>query len=249
MSTDQNRSAEMPFLQHFAELRRRIVYILIGIVVATLFLYSRVEQVFPFFTAPIRENFQTVELIGTSPIEAFMCKLRVAIVLGLVLSLPWSFLQLWLFIAPGLLPKEKKYALPFIFCTTLFFVAGVLFAFYFVLPVALGFFSTEFMSIGLAPTIRIGEYLEFAVKLILIFGLIFELPIVSFFLARFGLLSARWLKKYIRYILVGIFVIAGILSPPDVISQLLLAGPLLLIYGLCFLICFFFEKKKSKEVL
>jgi sec-independent protein translocase protein TatC len=162
-----------------------------------------------------------------------MTKLMVGIVGGFLLSLPLTFYQLWLFIAPGLHDHERRFVLPFVALSTLCFLAGAAFCYEFVLPVAFTFFSGEFQSLNVAPQIRMEEYLSFTIKFLLVFGAIFELPILSYFLARGGLLTHRWLLEKIRYSVVVIFIVAAILTPPDVVSQLLMAGPLLVLYALC----------------
>ncbi|MFN8389544.1 MAG: twin-arginine translocase subunit TatC [Bdellovibrionota bacterium] len=228
-----SNSAEMPFLEHLAELRKRLIQCVIGLSVATLFTYQYADVLFGWLTIPIRESFAQLELIGTGPAEAFIAKLKVGVAAGIVLSIPYSFYQLWLFVAPGLHEHEKRFALPFVAVSTVFFLSGILFCFKVVLPVAFAYFSDEFLSVGVHPSIRIGEYFGFVVKMCLVFGVVFELPIVAYFLARMKLLSHKALLSRFRYSLVGIFIIAGILTPPDVISQCLLAGPLLIIYALC----------------
>ena len=237
----------MPFTAHLAELRSRILWTLIGVTVGTLLSYFWVEELFALLTEPIRDSFGKLELIGTGPTEAFMCKLRVAVGAGVVLSTPYTFYQLWLFISPGLLDKEKRFALPFVISSTVFFLLGVIFCFKAVLPLAFHFFSDEFISINVSPAIRIGEYFEFVVKMTLVFGFVFELPLVCYFLSRFGILKHAFLKKYVRHFILGIFIAAGLFSPPDVISQMLLAGPLLIIYGLCLGITLAVEKQKKKK--
>lgn len=234
----------MPFTAHLAELRTCILHSLIGVVVATLIAYNWVETIFALLTEPIRDSFGKLELIGTGPTEAFMCKLRVAIGSGVILSIPYTFYQLWKFIAPGLLPKEKKFALPFVALSSGFFLLGVGFCFVAVLPLAFHFFSEEFVSINVSPAIRIGEYFEFVVKMVLVFGVVFELPMFCYFLSKFGLVTNAFLRKYFRHFVLGIFVIAGVFSPPDIVSQMLLAVPLLVVYALCLGITTWVEKQK-----
>lgn len=242
-----NDLAEMPFTAHLAELRNRIVKSLIGITIAALIAYHWVEPLFHLLTEPIRGSFGKLELIGTGPTDAFLCKMKVAIAAGIVLSTPYSFYQLWLFIAPGLLPRERKFALPFVFGSTLSFLLGVFFCYVVVLPFAFKFFSEEFLSIDVQPAIKIDEYFGFVVKLSLVFGAVFELPMFSYFLARFGILKYRFLVGWVRHFVVGIFIVAAILSPPDVVSQMCLALPLLVIYGICIAITYFAEKDKLEK--
>ncbi len=237
--------AEMPFSDHLRELRTRILRTLIGVTICTAIAYNWVEPLFALLTGPIRDSFGKLELIGTGPSEAFLCKLKVAISAGVILSIPFSFFQLWLFVAPGLHPKERKFALPFVFFSSLSFILGVLFCFKAVLPVAFHFFSQEFLSINVTPAIRVGEYFSFVLKMVLVFGVVFELPLISFFFAKLGLLTHEFLLRYVRYFVVGIFIVAGVFSPPDVVSQMLLAVPLLVVYALCIGIAFAARKKET----
>jgi sec-independent protein translocase protein TatC len=236
---------EMPFLQHLAELRTRLLRIIIGGSVATMLTYQYADVLFIWLTIPIRGSFEQLELIGTGPAEAFIAKLKVGVAAGLVLSAPYSFYQLWLFVAPGLHEHERRFTLPFVLLSTLFFLCGIFFCFHIVLPVAFAYFSGEFVSVGVHPNIKIGEYFDFVTKMCLVFGVIFELPIVAYFLARMKLLSHKALLSRFRYSLVGIFVVAGILTPPDVVSQMLLAGPLLVIYGMCIGVTYYAYPKES----
>lgn len=236
----------MPFLQHLAELSSCLKKSLIGIFVCSLASFAWSKILFDFLTAPLFEHFEKVELIGTGPAEAFIVKLKVALVSGLIVSSPYTFFQIWKFVAPGLYKNEKRYALPFVFGSTLCFLIGVSFCYFVIFPYAFQFFLAEYQSIGIAPTIRIGEYLSFCVKLVLVFGLVFELPILSLFLTRMGVLSHRWLIDKGRYAVVVIFVLGAMLTPPDVVTQVLLAVPLIILYAICIGIAYVFDPKKVK---
>lgn len=235
--------AEMPFTEHLRELRTRLVRALVGIGLVSCITYSYSAELFLFLVQPLERAMSSLdtvagttpqmELIGTGPVEAFMVKLKVGIAFGFILSAPWWFYQGWLFVAPALHSHERKFALPFVFISTVCFLLGISFAFFAVFPPAFTFFFEEFGSIGVKAAIRVDEYLGFVVKLALVFGVVFELPILSYFLARVGLLTHQWLLKNFRWMIVGIFVIAGILTPPDIVSQLLLAGPLFVVYLVC----------------
>lgn len=238
---------DMPFLHHLAELRNRISVMLIGALVAAVVCYYWATELFHFLTAPLAAASENIDFIGTGPAEAFIVKMKVAVAAGVILSSPISFHQLWKFISPGLLESERKFALPFVFFSSAFFLSGVSFCFYLVLPMAFQFFDAEYVSIGVKPQIKIGEYLGFVLKLMIVFGGVFELPILSYFLARTGILTHQWLLKHVRVAVVVIFIAAAIFTPPDVISQLLLALPLLAIYGLSILICIYFGKPRAES--
>lgn len=237
----------MPFIEHLAELRTRLIHITLAVIVGSLIAYSYSSELFAFLTHPIRAAFSKLELIGIEPMEAFVCKLKGAVAAGVLLASPYCFYQLWIFISPGLHEHERRFALPFIAVSTLCFVSGTAFCYYAVLPFALDFFAEEYLSIGLAQHIQIGKYLAFVIRLCLVFGGVFELPILFFFLARLKLVSHHWLKKNFRYAVVIIFIAAGVLTPsPDMTTQLLLAGPLLVIYGLCILIAYYAYPKSAE---
>ena len=235
---------EMPFTEHLAELRTRLIRIILGVVIGALFAFWRASDIFSALCSPLHAHFNGVELIGTGPAEAFIVKLKMSIAGGFLLSIPWTFYQLWQFISPGLHRHEKRFAIPFVLASSLFFLAGAAFCFYGVLPFAFRFFALEFGSIGVEPKIRIGEYLSFAIRLLFVFGLVFELPVLSFFLARIGLITHNWLIKKFRIMIVLSFICAAILTPPDVATQTLLAIPLILLYGLCILVAYWVGKKK-----
>ena len=237
----------MPFLDHLSELRARIWRVLIGVVGGGITSFLWANSLFSALTSPIRNNFENVSLIGTGPADAFLTKILVALASGVVISSPNSFYQLWRFIEPGLHERERKQALPFVFFSTFFFLVGISFCFFLVLPFAFQFFSKEFISIGLSPQIRISEYLSFVVKLLLVFGGMFELPIAVFLLGRLGIVTHKQLKDQFRVAIVVIFIIAAIVTPPDVITQLMLAIPLCGLYYCCIFVCRYAQKLRAES--
>lgn len=237
----------MPFLEHLGELRKCILHALLAISLASILSYAWSNYLFQILSQPIRDNFAGVDLIGTGPAEAFIVKLKVALVSGILLSSPFSFLKLWHFISPGLYEEEKSFALPFVVASTSFFLVGVSFCYFFILPFAFRFFQAEFQSIAIAPQIKIGEYLSFTIKLLFVFGLAFEMPVLTFILAKLKLITSKWLIQKARYALIGIFVLAALLTPPDVVTQVLLAIPLSILYATCIGIAHFQERKTSKK--
>lgn len=247
MSQSADEQATMPFLEHLAELRGCLARAIAAIVVCAVFSFLWAGELFSLLGAPLEAHFKNAELIGTGPAEAFIVKLKVSLGAGVLFASPFWFYQLWRFIAPGLHQNEKKFAIPFVFASTVCFLTGIAFCFFLIFPYAFDFFNDEFSSIGVSPQIRIGEYLSFAIKLLLVFGVVFELPILSFFLARLGLLSHHWLIKNGRYAIVVVFIAAAILTPPDVITQIFLALPLTILYLICIVIAYFFHPDKKKN--
>src|SRR4051794_35273045 len=232
--------ATMPLTAHLEELRWRLIKALGAIVVAFPVCYYFSDQLFTFLTHPlVALGDQHLELIGTSVTEAFFTRLKVTVIAALFAASPVLFYQAWRFVAPGLYEQERRTAVPFVFFATLFFFAGAGFCYRYVFPVAFTFFLQEYESIGVSPSIRISEYLSFASRMLLAFGVTFELPNVTFFLARLGLVNHRLLIGWFRYAIIVIFIVAAVLTPgPDVASQMLLAAPLMVLYVLSILVAY-----------
>jgi sec-independent protein translocase protein TatC len=223
---------KMPLTAHLEELRTRLIRMLLAAGVGLVACYAFAEPLVAFLLAPLT-HLEGANVIGTGVTDAFFTKLKVSFVAGLFLAAPVIFYQAWCFVAPGLYETEKRVALPFSIAASFFFVAGAAFCYVVVFPVAFQFFLKEFGTIGIAPEIRVSEYLTFTSRMLLAFGITFELPVATFFLARIGLVTHRTMLAWFRYAVVAIFVVAAVLTPgPDVASQLLMAGPLLLLYGL-----------------
>lgn len=207
---------------------RSVIAILLGSTVCYFFS----NAIFAFMVAPLRENLQPGQgLIGTSVTEAFFAEIKVAIAAGVLFTCPYIFYQIWRFIAPGLSGGEKKLVLPFVLCATLFFLGGAYFCYRIVLPVAFKYFVAQYNAMGVLPAIRIGEYFTFFFRMVLAFGITFELPVFTFFLVRLGLWNYRLMIRSFRYAIIGIFLLAAMLTPtPDIINQSLLALPMLVLY-------------------
>jgi len=228
--------ATMPLTEHLHELRQRLIRALIAVGIGFAGCYAFAEILFDLLTQPLMslggEGGFDLNLIGTGLPDAFFTKIKVAAIGGVFLAMPVILYQAWAFVVPGLYDSEKRYARPFVFFGTLFFLVGAWFCYALVMPLGFAFFLEQYASIGVAPEIRISEYLTFTSRMLVAFGVTFELPVVTFFLARIGLITHRTLIDYGRYAIVGIFVIAAILTPADVASQLLMAAPLLVLYVL-----------------
>ena len=226
--------ARMPLTAHLEELRTRLIRALLATLVGALLCYGLAEHLVAFLIRPLTTLRPDQPLvIGTGVTEAFFTKLKVSFTAGIFLASPVIFFQAWRFVAPGLYESEKRIAFPFSIAASFFFVLGAAFCYVVVFPVAYEFFLQEFASIGVSPQIRISEYLSFASRMLLGFGVTFELPVATFFLARVGLVTHRTLIAWSRYAIVVIFIVAAVLTPgPDVASQLLMATPLLILYAL-----------------
>jgi sec-independent protein translocase protein TatC len=222
----------MPFTGHLGELRSCLIKSLLAIAAGFAVCYTFVENLFFFLSRPLTAVATPgLTLIGTSVIEAFFTKMKVAFIAGLIVALPVVLWQIWRFVAPGLYDHEKRYARSFVFFGTLFFLLGACFCYLVVFQFGFSFLLQRYVAIGVRPAIRVGEYLSFASRLVLALGVAFELPVVCYFLTRVGLIDHRFLVRQFRYAVIAIFILAAILTPPDVISQVLLAVPLMLLYG------------------
>lgn len=238
---------KMPFTDHLGELRKRLIRILIvlGIGLGGCWFYK--DLLFQVITRPLCQVLpENSHMIYTSLPEAFFNYIKICFYTSLVLTSPYTLYQLWKFISPGLYKSEKKYVAPFVISSSLLFVGGVLFGYFLALPPAFGFF-VEFSSDFLKPMISVKEYLSFAIKLLLAFGLSFELPVLIFFMAKIGVVNSKMLGKNRRYAILIIFVAAAILTPsPDAFTQIIMAVPLMGLYEIGIFVAKFAEKKRLK---
>lgn len=222
----------MPFTAHLEELRSCLIWSSVAVLLAFGGCFAFADEIFSLLTAPLfRMNVPGVTLIGTGVPEAFFTQLKVAFIGGIFFAFPVILWQAWRFIAPGLYEHEKHYARKFVFFGTFFFFIGAWFCYEVIFNLGYGFLLRRYQTLGIRPAIRIGEYLSFSSRLLLAFGITFELPIVAYFFTRIGLIDHQFLIRQFRYAVVLIFVLAAVLTPPDIISQVLLTLPLLLLYG------------------
>ncbi len=236
---------EMPLTEHLEELRWRVVKSLLAVALGFGFSYMFADRLFGILTAPIETvgEGKDLSMIGTGVAEAFFTKLKVSFIAGIFLASPALFYQAWRFISPGLHGHEKMYVVPFVVFGTFFFFAGAIFCYYTVFYVGYRFFLEQYQTIGIEPALRISEYLSFSSRLLLAFGVTFELPVIAFFLARVGMIDHNTLIQPWRYAIIAIVVLAAVLTPgPDVASQMLLAVPLILLYGVSIVVAFFFHR-------
>jgi sec-independent protein translocase protein TatC len=235
----------MPFTGHLEELRSCLIISFVAVAITFLISFGFVEAIFSFLTAPLRSvRAPGLTLIGTGVSEAFFTKLKVAFIASLFLSSPVLLWQAWRFVAPGLYEHEKRYARRFVLFGTLFFLLGAWFCYEVIFKVGYGFLLRRYQAIDVRPAIRIGEYLSFSSNLLLAFGVIFELPVLAFFLTRIGLIDHRFLIRQFRYAILLIFLVAAILTPPEILSQILLALPLTLLYGVSIGVAYFARLNK-----
>lgn len=217
---------------HLIELRKRLVISVFAIFVCFLVCFGFWEVILEFMTNPLKNALPDgSNIIFTNIIEPFFTAMKVAFFAGLIISMPIIFWQFWLFVAPGLYDNEKQYVIPFVISASVMFLAGASFCYYLVIPVGFAFLI-NFGGQLFTALPSIGEYVGFFTKLVVAFGISFELPVVTFFLAKIGLVTDQSLKGFFRFAIVGIFVFAAIMTPPDIFSQIMLAIPLIGLYAL-----------------
>ncbi len=237
----------MTLLDHLKELRRRLTRVVLVILVGFFACYPLSELAYNYLSLPLQINLpEGSSLIYTSPAGAFFVYLKISLVLSFFLSSPFSFYQVWAFVAPGLYKEEKLVLMPLAFFSAFFFLSGAAFCYFLVFPIAFEFFM-GFATDTIIPMISIEEYLSFVLKLLLAFGLVFEMPLFAFFLARMGLITVERMRKWRKYAILMMFILAAILTPPDVFSQTLMALPMMVLYEISVLIVATIEKKKIKE--
>jgi len=234
----EEAAGEETFISHLIELRDRLVKASIGIAIAcaALLLWPGPAQVYDFLAAPMLASLPPgAKMIATGVAAPFLVPMKVTLVLAIIVALPWVFYQIWAFIAPGLYAHEKRLVLPLVISSSVLFVCGVAFCYFLVFGRVFHFIA-EFAPTSIAVMPDIENYLDFVMSMCLAFGATFEVPVVVVILVRMGIVTVEKLKSVRPYVIVGAFVIAAILTPPDVLSQLALAIPMCLLYELGLLV-------------
>jgi sec-independent protein translocase protein TatC len=236
---------KLPLTGHLQELRKRLIFSFIAVGAGFFVCYAFADRVFDILADPLLKVMPAGgSLIFTSVAEAFFTYMKVGFIAGFILASPFVLYQVWGFVAPGLYQKEKRYVVPFVAGGSLFFAMGVLFGYYVAIPVCFKFllgYATDFIK----PMPSMKEYLSFSIKFLLAFGLVFEFPVVLVLLARIGIVDAKTLARNRKYAILLIFIFAAVMTPPDLISQVLMALPLMGLYELSILLSKLFGKKKT----
>lgn len=221
---------KIPFTAHLEELRKRLIVCFIAVGIGFVAAYGFKEKLFQVLTAPLIKVMKSGDtLIFTNLPEAFFTYLKVSFLAGLMLAAPVILYQFWMFVAPGLYQRERRVLLPIVFLSTLFFLGGALFGYFFVFPWGFKFFL-GFATEHIRPLPSMREYLSFSAMMLLAFGIVFEMPLVLMAMARLGIVSVDFLKKNRKYAILLFFIVGAILTPPDVVTQIMMALPLMVLY-------------------
>ena len=236
---------EMTFLEHLEDLRTRLFRSVLSLFIVVFPAYIFSKDIFHFLSRPLTRFLPEGEQLAFRTLtEPFMLYIKVSFLAALFAVSPYIFYQLWKFVAPGLYQKEKKYVFPFVLFTSVFFIGGAAFAYYIAYPFACRFFlqlGSDFQAV-----ITVNDFFNLTIKMLVGIGLVFELPILILFLSKMGLITSRWMVRKFKYAVLVIFVIAAIITPtPDMISQSILAVPMLALYSLGIAVAFFFGKERK----
>jgi sec-independent protein translocase protein TatC len=220
------------FLSHLVELRTRLLHAMIAVVVVLVLMFPWAKEIYAFLAQPLLRSLpQGATMIATDVTGTFLVPLKVTLMAAFLVALPYVLWQAWAFVAPGLYHHEKRLVVPVIVSSVVFFLIGMSFAYFFVFPIAFGFFA-GYTPPGVQMMTDIDKYLSFVLTMFIAFGLTFEVPVVVIVLVRLRVVSLAKLREIRPYVIVGAFVVGAIFTPPDVISQLMLAVPLWLLYEL-----------------
>ena len=247
MPGQKHSSEKLPLVQHLIELRRSLLRSVIAIALFFLILFPFADEIYNFIAAPIVQAIPGSNLIAIGVISPFLTPLKMSLILAIYVAMPYLLYQLWMFVAPALYRHEKRLILPLVISSTLLFYVGLVFSFYIVFPVIFGFLAgVGPESVNFAPDIQ--YYLDFILKVSFAFGVAFEVPVVTILLIIFGVTTPQKLKKNRSYIIIGSFVLGMILTPPDVISQFLIAIPIWLLFEAGLIFSSFFRVRDNDKI-
>jgi sec-independent protein translocase protein TatC len=236
------------FISHLVELRSRLIRVVLGIVVTFLCLFPFANKLYTLLAQPLLAKLPAGgHLIATAVTTPFLVPLKVAFATAMLVSLPYTLTQIWGFVAPGLYAHEKRFVAPLVVISTLLFFVGMAFAYFVVFPVVFGFFVSTAPE-GVQVMTDIGNYLDFVITLFIAFGVAFEVPVIVVALVKFGWVSVAKLKEIRSYVIVGAFILGAIFTPPDVVSQLMLAIPLWVLYELGVFVAGWVKPAGSNEI-
>ncbi len=236
---------EQPFLSHLLELRTRILRSIVVVFVSFFPVYYFSDEIFDFVTGPMRDALPG-DMIATQVASPFLTPLKLCLYVTVFITIPYVLHQVWGFVRPGLYLREKRFAIPLVVSSTVLFYLGMAFAYYVLFPLIFGFFTGQGLT-GVTPTTDINAYLDFVLKMFFAFGVAFEIPVATVLLAKTGLTSARSMAKKRPYVIVGCFFVGMLLTPPDVISQILLAIPAWILFEIGIVLARMVEKPEEED--
>lgn len=238
---------EMTFLEHLEDLRKRLFHSIIALFIAVIPCWVYSPEIYRFLSRPVTQFLpEGTKLAFTTLTAPFTLYMKVAFLSSAFVTSPYIFYQLWKFIAPGLFQKEKKYVIPFVLATSVFFLGGATFGYYVAFPFACRFFLN--LGADFTPVITVDTFFSLTIRILLGIGLVFEMPTLIFFLSKMGIVTAGWMIKNFKYAVLVIFIIAAIITPtPDMANQCVLAVPMVVLYCLSILIALVFGKKKKPK--
>jgi sec-independent protein translocase protein TatC len=231
---------QLTVIEHFSELRKRLMIIAIAVIIGTILSYKYIDLLIDIIVKPS----QGLDFIYLSPPELFMAYIKIALLVGFTITSPITLIQIWLFVKPGLKVKERKYLLFSLLMGVVFFIVGVVFSYFTIIPITINFF-VQVQVAQISPLFSFENYISFILSLLLSFGLVFELPLLISLLSMLNLVTTNTLKKYRKIVILVTFIVAAILTPPDVLSQTLMAIPMLFLYEFSILIATSIEKSKK----
>lgn len=248
VDSEESDAGKMSFLEHLDELRRRIIYTVVSIAVGFVISFFFINEIFDFIMRPLKQMLPPGgTLIYTDPTEAFVLYIKIALIAGLILASPAVMTQVWLFVAPGLYSNEKKWAIPFVLMSSFFFVLGAAFSHYVVFPLTWKFFvsfTTDIVTF--AP--RIEPAFSMYLRLLLAFGIVFQMPTLILFLARMGLVSAGFLVRNFKFAVLIMVIVSAVVTPDGGgVSLVAMTGPMILLYGLSIFLAWMFGKVRGSE--
>jgi sec-independent protein translocase protein TatC len=242
---EEGVEARLPLTTHLEELRKRLIRIMIVVVIVFCLVYSKSQIFMDFITAPVLPVMPEDSSMAILKLtEGFFTELKLSLMVAVFLSMPIIFYQLWKFIAPGLYAQEKKYVFAFVVMSTVLFFSGGAFAYYVVFPFGFKFFL-GYAEGYVTANLSIQWYLSFVTRLVMAFGLVFEMPVFTLFLSKMGILTAEMMRKHRRYSYFGVFVFSAIITPPDVFTQVMMSGPMILLYEISVHVARIFGRKRE----